>query len=650
LLSLSCSDYLSLPSVGIQIKNRFREENVSLSLPSQRVDRFDDNIANIVSNSGKKSGLTFAPEAGTQRMRDVINKGLTNEELLRGVKTAWDKGWKQVKLYFMIGLPGETDEDVMGIYETIKWLQQECRQGKWHLAVNVTISNFSPKPHTPFQWHSVSTSEFLRKQNLLRSALKRLYQVKANFTPVRISAMEDFISRGDRRIGDVIKRAWELGATNDGWWQSEDENFAAWSQAISEVGMEWKYRQVGAGEWDVMENVGDARFRGQGQGGKGRIDRGALEDQRLNAPLPWDHIDTGVTKWWLKTDLQKALEAITVPDCSHSGLCSECGVCGDEFGDNEVIEPPEIPEFAGFVKPNADKSQRIHFRFSKKGDAVFVGHLDMMKTWGRIVRRASLPISMDESPFAVRQRIYTALPLPLGATSDDEVLELWLTKRSDNLDEVRMKIEQQLPRGIEIKSVTEAEVKKADGSNGEKMSQLLSSVEYYISLDDDASLSDSEREQSLQLAINSLLSLDSLIVERKHKKKKGKVVKTDVRQGLEALEVIGSDDGPSRAICDSLPVRLHTTVVKFRCSCLNGNPSVAPDTLASALSTLSSGSRFSVQHIHRSQIHFREPSRSKPNMDRIRSLVRQEGHLAAAKIFQRSGPWSQGLENRFDVP
>ena len=348
--------------------------------------------------------------------------------------------------------------------------------------------------------------------------------------------------------------------------------------------------------------------------------------------------------------MQKALEAITVPDCSHSGLCSECGVCGDEFGDNEVIEPPEIPEFAGFVKPNADKSQRIHFRFSKKGDAVFVGHLDMMKTWGRIVRRASLPISMDESPFAVRQRIYTALPLPLGATSDDEVLELWLTKRSDNLDEVRMKIEQQLPRGIEIKSVTEAEVKKADGSNGEKMNQLLSSVEYYISLDDDASLSDSEREQSLQLAINSLLSLDSLIVERKHKKKKGKVVKTDVRQGLEALEVIGSDDGPSRAICDSLPVRLHTTVVKFRCSCLNGNPSVAPDTLASALSTLSSGSRFSVQHIHRSQIHFREPSRSKPNMDRIRSLVRQEGHLAAAKIFQRSGPWSQGLENRFDVP
>eukprot|EP00889_Picochlorum_renovo_P001647 jgi/Picre1/28677/NNA_004077.t1 len=160
------------------------ERKCFLSLPSQRVDRFDDDIANIISNSGKRSGLTFAPEAGTQRMRDVINKGLTNEELLRGVKTAWDKGWRQVKLYFMIGLPGETDDDVMGIYETIKWLQQECRSGKWHLAVNVTISNFSPKPHTPFQWHSVSTSEFLRKQTMLRTAFKSLHQVKANFTPV----------------------------------------------------------------------------------------------------------------------------------------------------------------------------------------------------------------------------------------------------------------------------------------------------------------------------------------------------------------------------------------------------------------------------------------------------------------------------------
>ena len=126
LLSLSCSDYLSLPAVGIEIRNRLREENISLSLPSQRVDRFDENIANIIGGT-RKTGLTFAPEAGTQRMRDIINKGLSNEELLRGIKTAVEQGWHKIKLYFMIGLPGETDPDVIGIAETVRWLRRECR-------------------------------------------------------------------------------------------------------------------------------------------------------------------------------------------------------------------------------------------------------------------------------------------------------------------------------------------------------------------------------------------------------------------------------------------------------------------------------------------------------------------------------------------
>ena len=171
LLSLSCSDYLALPAVGTEIRNRFQDENISLSLPSQRVDRFDENIANII-GGGRQSSLTFAPEAGTQRMRDIVNKGLTNEELLRGVKTAYDKGWDKVKLYFMIGLPGETDADVLGIAQTVNWLQQECRaKGRKKLQVTLTISNFTPKPHTPFQWHSVSVTEFERKQELLLSLI-----------------------------------------------------------------------------------------------------------------------------------------------------------------------------------------------------------------------------------------------------------------------------------------------------------------------------------------------------------------------------------------------------------------------------------------------------------------------------------------------
>ena len=368
LLSLSCSDYLSLPSVGLRLRNELGPA-VSLQLPSQRVDRFDDAIADILgagsdregeSGAGtaaspraapapRRGGLTFAPEAGTQRLRDIINKGLTDEELVRGVSAAWRRGWRQVKLYFMIGLPGETDADVLGIADTVRLLLSRGHRG---CCVSITISNFTPKPHTPFQWHSVSTAEFRRKQELLRGTIRRLgygSRVKASYTDPRLSAMEDFIGRGDRRVGAVIRRAWERGCLNAGWWENSEAAFKAWGRAIEDAGLSWKYRQVEQGEWDVMEHLGDAAYRGQGGGGKGRLDRGALADARLDAPLPWDVVDSGITRAWLKADLQRALEASVVPDCSYAA-CSECGVCGEGgLGDdlsNVLFEPPEPPELA----------------------------------------------------------------------------------------------------------------------------------------------------------------------------------------------------------------------------------------------------------------------------------------------------------------
>jgi len=330
LLSLSCSDYLALPAVGMEIKNRLQNENISLSLPSQRVDRFDENIANIIGGN-RQSGLTFAPEAGTQRMRDVINKGLTNEELLRGIKTAVEQGWDKVKLYFMIGLPGETDVDVIGIAETVRWLRRECRLPKRKpLDFTLTISNFTPKPHTPFQWHSVSTAEFIRKQELLRQEFQGMRGVKVNYTDVRISAMEDFIGRGDRSLGKVVLRAWQLGAGMDAWWDNTEKAYQAWSQAIEESGLTWKYRRIEQGEWHIFADA----------------DKDILE-----RPLPWDHLDTGIDKKWLQEDLKRALDAATVPDCSFEG-CSHCGVCSLDFGHNIVIEAPAIPAFAGHYQPN----------------------------------------------------------------------------------------------------------------------------------------------------------------------------------------------------------------------------------------------------------------------------------------------------------
>lgn len=472
LLSLSCSDYLSLPAVGMEIKNRLQGENISLSLPSQRVDRFDKNIANIIGGT-RQTSLTFAPEAGTQRLRDVINKGLTNEELLRGVKTAVEQGWDKVKLYFMIGLPGETDADVIGIAETLRWLRRECAQkGRKRLNFTVTISNFTPKPHTPFQWHSVSTSEFLRKQALLRAELKTLRGVKANFTDVRISAMEDFIGRGDRRLVPVVKRAWELGAGMDAWWESLERAYQAWEQAIAEAGLTWKYRQVETGEWNVMQ-VDNARTgRTEGiRASSPQWKRRFSWDERLNAPLPWDHINTGIDKEWLKADLQRALEAVTVPDCAFAA-CSLCGVCGDEFGDNVVYEPPAIPEFSGHFKPNQTFAQRLRVWMGKEGEFRLLGHLDLVRLFDRVVRRAALPIRFSGG-FHPGPRIMVANALSLGMTSSGEIVDFELTAVMD-IETFKTKLAAQLPPELPIYAVEEVDPQSPSAN------KLLHQAEYVL--------------------------------------------------------------------------------------------------------------------------------------------------------------------------
>ena len=456
LLSLSCSDYLALPAVGMEIRNRLKDEKISLSLPSQRVDRFDENIAKIIGGT-RKSGLTFAPEAGTQRMRDVVNKGLTNEELLRGIKTAVEQGWSKVKLYFMIGLPGETDVDVIGIAETVRWLRRECRMlGKKRLDFNITISNFTPKPHTPFQWHSVSTSEFIRKQELLRQEFRGMKGVKVNYTDVRISAMEDFLGRGDRRLAPVVRRAWENGAGMDSWWESLDKAFAAWEKAIDEAGLTWKYRQVEKGEWNVFQNS-----------------ETSLENL-LDAPLPWEHINTGIDKNWLKEDLKKALEALTVPDCAFDG-CSHCGICGTDFGHNVVVKPPPIPEFAGNFQPNRNRVQRFRVWFGKQGEMALVSHLDLVRLFDRAVRRASLPIAFTGG-YHPGPRISLANALSLGVTSSGEIADFELTERMD-VQEFRQKLAAQLPSQMPIYQVEEVDVKAPAAT------RLLEKAEYLLKVE-----------------------------------------------------------------------------------------------------------------------------------------------------------------------
>lgn len=571
LLSLSCSDYLALPAVGMEIKNRLKDENVSLALPSQRVDRFDENIANILGGTRQMS-LTFAPEAGTQRLRDVINKGLTNEELLRGVKTAVEQGWDKVKLYFMIGLPGETDVDVLGIAETMRWLRQECVvQGRKRLDFNVTISNFTPKPHTPFQWHSVSTAEFTRKKELLWAEFKQMRGIKANFTDVRISAMEDFVGRGDRRLAPVIRKAWELGAGMDAWWDNLDRAFGAWGEAIAASDLTWKYRQIEEGEWNVMavdnEAIGNVEnLRAASPQWKSRFSW----DERLNAPLPWDHINTGIDKEWLKADLQRALAETVVPDCAFEG-CSQCGICGDDFGHNIVQDVPPIPAFAGQFEANQTRAQRWRLRFGKLGELRFLGHLDLVRLFDRLTRRASLPIAFTGG-FHPGPRIAIANALSLGMTSSGEIVDFELTKPLEFAD-FQARLLRTLPADLPLYDLELVDI-QAPSAN-----KLLEAAEYTLTLTTEAA------DPQWQDWVTAVWERGECWFEKRTKS--GKLKSVNLRDRLLTLTLIESQGS--------------TAKIHYQGQCRNDGTVLQPEHCVYLLSQIS-GATIQLVHSHRERL------------------------------------------------
>ncbi|MBP0026849.1 TIGR03960 family B12-binding radical SAM protein [Roseofilum sp. Guam] len=581
LLSLSCSDYLALPAVGLELRNRLQERKIALSLPSQRVDRFDENIGNIVGGT-RKSSLTFAPEAGTQRMRDIINKGLTNEELLRGVKSAYDQGWDRVKLYFMIGLPGETDADVLGIAETVHWLQQECyTRGRKRLGVTLTISNFTPKPHTPFQWHSVSTAEFARKQDLLREEFRQMRGVKAHFTDIRLSAMEDFLSRGDRQLGPVILEAWKRGAGMDAWWESLDTAYNAWEEAIEQAGLTWKYRQITEGTWHALpdhlsENSSSPRLRSSP-----RLPSVNASESLLEQPLPWDHIDTGISKTWLKDDLKRALEATTVPDCSFDS-CSHCGVCGTNFGHNIVVTPPPIPALEVGDNTKVPPVQRLRVKWGKQGEMGQISHLDWLRLLDRAVRRAGLPVAYSGG-YHPGPRIMVASALSLGITSSGELVDFELTQPVAPEDFLQ-RLRAQLPAECPLYEAIEVPLK------GKSSAKLLERAEYQIILECSVAVISQEWQDWIQ----AILDREEIIKEGKTKS--GKPKQVNLREQLFELEL-------ESVRADSLA---H---IRYLGSCRNDGTLLRPMDVVYLFGFISRGSEnssdspeFSVRHTHRKQL------------------------------------------------
>ena len=293
LLSLSTSDYSEFEELAVDLMGMCRERNVSLSLPSLRLDSFSFKVLEEIQGY-KKSGLTFAPEAGSQRLRDVINKGITEEDIYGSVREALSLGWNHVKLYFMIGLPTETMEDLDGIAriaKKIKEINYELKGRKGgRFNVTVSVSNFVPKAHTPFQWEGQdSEATFIEKHDYLSRQLS-VKGITFNYHDTEISALEAVFARGDRRLGRALIRAVELGCKFDGW----SEHFRAdlWKQAFCEVGMDPAFYSTRRRTYDEV--------------------------------LPWDHIDTFVSKEFLIRESEKAVKEQITQDCRQG--CAGCGM------------------------------------------------------------------------------------------------------------------------------------------------------------------------------------------------------------------------------------------------------------------------------------------------------------------------------------
>ncbi len=305
LISLSTSDYTCFPELANGLLDEFKDKAVNLSLPSLRIDAFSLDLMQKIQEV-RKSSLTFAPEAGSQRLRDVINKNLSEEDILKGCELAFSGGWNRVKLYFMIGLPTETEEDLLGIArlsEKIVDKYYELPKEKRSRPVNVVASSscFVPKPFTPFQWDAQNTyQEFGEKAKLVKSAITRK-QLKYQYHETKLSSLEGVLARGDRKVGRAIHRAWQLGCTFDGW--SDMFDYDKWVQAFDETGVDMTFY--------------------------------ANRKRSFDEILPWDHISVGVSKHFLMNERIKAEQEITTPncrqDCSNCGAkCFKTGICFDE--------------------------------------------------------------------------------------------------------------------------------------------------------------------------------------------------------------------------------------------------------------------------------------------------------------------------------
>ena len=406
LMSLSSADYTQIAPLVQRLGEQCSGDEVSVNLPSLRINAVDvalvDQIARV-----RKTGFTFAPEAGSERLRRVINKPVDQEAFFQLIDDVFRRGWRTVKFYFMIGLPTETAEDLEGIIETChRAVQLGRRHHGQKASVNVTLSPFVPKAHTPFQWEGqLEREELDRRFQYLRRELRRRVgpALAVKTSDVNAALIEAVLARGDRRMAAVVRRAWELGARLDGW--AEHFRLDLWLEAFSQLGM-------------------DPAFCAHRERGEDEV-------------FPYEMIDPGVGRPFLWAERQRAFREEPCEPCDRGG-CAGCAVCGDSIRHSFAGETPEpaseTPSAAARTEDETREQalplQRIRLAFERLGPLRYLSHLDFIKVVLLILRRARTPLAFSQGHHP-QPRVQFAPPLPLGMDGERELMDILLVEPVD---------------------------------------------------------------------------------------------------------------------------------------------------------------------------------------------------------------------------
>ena len=487
LSSLSSSDYSCIHEIVDYISDHREEDRVKLQVPSLRIDAFSLDLMARVQDV-RRSSLTFAPEAGSQRLRDVINKGITEEEILNGAREAFRGGWNKVKLYFMLGLPTETEEDRVAISDLANKISaayyeevpKEKRNGRCQITVSTSF--FVPKPFTPFQWapmyHSGDYLGFAATVNHAIYAAHNHRSIRYSWHDSRMIFLEGILARGDRRTADLIQEAYRLGAVFDCWLDTWD--YARWEQAAANIGMD--------------------------------VDFYALRERERDEILPWDFIDVGVRRDFLWKEWEKAHMAVLTPNCREA--CSGCGAaeygCGVclrkkasdriekesteasekaaelpaegtekaaefhiEAAEKALEKPADMP--ADLSEPSEEICIRARMRLAKYGPMKFIGHLELMRFLQKCLRRTDIDVHYSDG-ITPRMIMSTAMPLGLGLESSGEYVDLELG-RPVSTEHALEQLRPMMPEGLEILDFRQVgEIVPEGGGTAKKPEKAMSVV------------------------------------------------------------------------------------------------------------------------------------------------------------------------------